>query len=373
MELFSRGLVCLENLLLRCILRTYSYTGDSPESEHSSDEIACAKIAEGKLLEYIRIANSSQNAVDSSSRCKRRRLNVSSDLVLGASGNEETEQTEDSEDSSDAEDNGMIEGRTGGADEFAGSVAQPKDVSEEEKHKAEEEKKQCTITNLTKKIRKGIEEKTIAKPRKKNRTANEEKVTSEVSSNKFQFQVGQTGVVIAEPDIWLASDRFGGDGIHVALENWLWKQACDMVKESKEMAWKYQFIFSCLRNLRGADVGPIPPTGYEGQKMWRWTRAARVVNSIVDGLWLSWGPAAAFVYEALAGEHCAPCLNDTTADAQPVKNYSLPEVSSISRSRQQEIVAAVVKNLSEDPMLDPLPESLVFHPAGCIAAAIKSE
>lgn len=129
----------------------------------------------------------------------------------------------------------MVEAGGGGGDEVAGLVAQSKDISEE-KRKVEEEKKQSTITNLTKKIRKGIEEKTIAKPTKNIRKGNERKVTSEVSSDKFQIQVGQTGVVISEPDIWLANDRFGGEGICVAFENWLWRQACGMVKESKEMA-----------------------------------------------------------------------------------------------------------------------------------------
>lgn len=345
----------LKSPTLLNILRIYSYICDSVGLEPSFDELACAKTVEGNLLEYLRIANNSLGTDDSASRRKRRRLNVSGDLVFRGSGNEETEGSGDDDDSGDTdnsvddEDNGVVEAGGDGDNEVVGPAAQSKDTSEE--------KEQRTITNLTKKIRKGIEEKVITTKKMR-------------KGNDSQIQVGQTGVVISESDTWLANDKSRGEGIWVAFENWLWTQAHSMVKDSKEMAWKYLFIFSCLRNLRDADIGPIPLTGQESQKMWRWTRAARVVNSIVDGLWLSWGPAAVFVYEALAGEYCTS-LDGTTADAQSVKNYALTEVSSLSGSRQQEVVAAVVRNLSEGPTLDLPPDSLVFHPAGCIAAALK--
>lgn len=90
-------------------------------------------------------------------------------------------------------------------------------------------------------------------------------------------------------------------GNSVELERMFFDEAHGLLKEARQMAWKLRFIASCMRILRGAVPLARSGDGREHSE-WRWTRASRIVNSIVVGLWDHWGPKACIIYEVLAGK-----------------------------------------------------------------------
>ncbi|PMD60272.1 uncharacterized protein K444DRAFT_400042 [Hyaloscypha bicolor E] len=74
----------------------------------------------------------------------------------------------------------------------------------------------------------------------------------------------------------------------------IWDRTVQQVKVTEDDGWKIMFYCSCLRtyfNIRTNDKSKL-----------RWMNAARIINSIVNGLWEHWGPHALYVYEALAGK-----------------------------------------------------------------------
>ena len=81
------------------------------------------------------------------------------------------------------------------------------------------------------------------------------------------------------------------------LENLLWKQSKQILYNTQEIAWKSSFIAASLRQIRDPNL-----CTQAKQSPIRWIFAVRMINKIVDGLWASWGPKAALVYEALAGK-----------------------------------------------------------------------
>lgn len=135
-----------------------------------------------------------------------------------------------------------------------------------------------------------------------------------------------------------------------ALKMLLWDPPSSaLLGHGEEMLWKYKFIASCLQTLRD-DMG-----AYRKPKNWRWNRAVRMINLIVDGLFQAWGPKAFLVYEALAA-----------------KKYYLTEMSSFSEKRQQEILSSIIKTLSNGRPPD-TPTYLVFHPAAYISAVMDED
>lgn len=145
-----------------------------------------------------------------------------------------------------------------------------------------------------------------------------------------------------------------------------------MIQGVDEMAWKYRFIASCLRKIRDGVPTISDGLGVSPFTLHRWTTAASLINSIVDGLWEAWGPPAALVYEALACKFNA-LLHKTAVDQQPAKNYLLSRIASASESSLQNILDGVVTNLSKtSPPRAPL-DTVVFHPAACISGAMSIE
>jgi hypothetical protein len=82
------------------------------------------------------------------------------------------------------------------------------------------------------------------------------------------------------------------------LEIFLLKQSSSVTKSAHETVWKYKFLVACVRRLRNHDLS----SNVKGCKATRvrWIYATRIVNSVVKGLWCTWGPRAALVYDALA-------------------------------------------------------------------------
>ncbi|KAG4430261.1 hypothetical protein IFR05_014257 [Cadophora sp. M221] len=306
-----------------------------------SQELPCVKRVEDALLVY-------QGITSSSRRDKRRRLNVPYQLVLNGGVGENDNAEQDPW-------NQLVSQSVAGNDETEYVVWNELDLwrsnddhetaesnNNHSKARQETEQDQKAIEILTKKIQKGIEMKTSRKKRKR-------------ASNQLQIQSGATAVVVSEFDTWFAANQTDGiEDKSLRLETLLWTRASDLVETAQEVAWKYRFIASCLHILRIGDKSDHQQR--YGVGVWRWARAARVVNAIVDKLWGAWGPKASLVYEALA-----------------VKNYILSDTSSISESRQQVIIDAVVVKLSRNPPPEVPPDTFVLHPAACISAAMKME
>jgi hypothetical protein len=96
----------------------------------------------------------------------------------------------------------------------------------------------------------------------------------------------------ASTEIALPTDKSMDSFINI-----LWKKADGILANAQDLSWKYRYVASCLRILQG-----ITENTRHNHTVFRWVRATRLVNLIVNELWQYWGPHAAFVYEALAGK-----------------------------------------------------------------------
>lgn len=129
-------------------------------------------------------------------------------------------------------------------------------------------------------------------------------VSVEREGRSSQLRAKDTNMVFAQgqhifTDV-IPSDFFAAQGEDtqsraLRLELFLWQQSKKVLRGAKEIAWKSSFLAACVRRNRDAT------TSIESQSTIRWTTAVWMINLIVDGLWLVWGPKAALVYEALAG------------------------------------------------------------------------
>ncbi|KFY09644.1 hypothetical protein V492_05414 [Pseudogymnoascus sp. VKM F-4246] len=138
------------------------------------------------------------------------------------------------------------------------------------------------------------------------------------------------------------------------LEIFLLEQSSSVTKSAHETVWKWNFLVACVRRLRNHDLSSSVK-GCKATRV-RWIYATRIVNSVVEGLWCTWGPRAALVYEALAS-----------------KNYCLNHISQLAVSTMDSVIHSVIRQLAATP---PPPSSLrahVFQPAAYISIATDTE
>ena len=361
------------------ILRICSSTCDPPVLTSSPDTVTCVKRAEQALLEYIKISNGSPDgafagiaesnigeaAVEHASPRKRQKLTSSNGISLDSRSDDDN-RDEPNDGAAHVPDTalGALAGSSIG--EAAVERASPSerqrltsadeislDGRSDDDATNEEAGKQKIVAYITKKIWKGIQKKVPQRKPKKH------------TSSQLQIQLVSSDIptseIVAQFAAYTVEERSR------CLESLLWKQVSTLLQGAHELAWKYSFIASCLHTLRETD----PPKS-ENYNLYRWRRAIRLVNSIVNRLWEAWGPAAALVYEGLAGTyHTAVC--DTATDTQPERNYSLSRISTLAEGMQEEIAIAVAANLSEcSPLKIPL-DMAVFHPAAYISTIVKLE
>jgi hypothetical protein len=251
------------------LLRSCSRTSDPLNLEYSLDEISCAKRIEHALLDYIHVANS---LVDAGNGVLSQ---------LGCSGADDGVRPASPSAASSAPDcpSRLRTKRRRSHDRGAGSENQSNDCSTT--HEEEEEK---LVTNLAKKIQGGM--KSIKKERKKKQ-----------ASSELQSQAGSTTGAIVKFDARSANEDYTGRSLY--LEDLLWRQSHIVINDARATAWRYRFLVACLCCLRNTDINVLQKENF---KLWRWIRASRMINSIVEGLWEAWGAKAVLVYEALAGE-----------------------------------------------------------------------
>lgn len=147
------------------------------------------------------------------------------------------------------------------------------------------------IRILTKKVRDGL---------KRVRERKETKYYAEKINTK-NFDAGESARLRGSLSEFYTQLASSGDIIQdrlLCLSTVLWQESLAIVKGAKEKAWKYKFLASCLRNIRGS----LQQDGECLETIYRWKCAATMVNAIVNGLWEKWGCRAALVYEALAGK-----------------------------------------------------------------------
>ncbi|KAJ8068742.1 hypothetical protein OCU04_002439 [Sclerotinia nivalis] len=154
------------------------------------------------------------------------------------------------------------------------------------------------------------------------------------------------------PPDFFARDENSLQDRSLLLENFLWQQSKSVFRNAREISWKCSFLAACLRKLRdpitsGLENDPSNATSY------RWLMAVQMINTIVDGLWLAWGPKAALIYEALAA-----------------KNYSLSLIVGLAQSSRSKIIQRVINALKNSAPDIPL-EVHVFHPAACVNSALN--
>ena len=143
-----------------------------------------------------------------------------------------------------------------------------------------------------------------------------------------------------------------------------------MIKSARETAWKYTFLVACVRRLRNHDLS----SSDEGCKATRvrWINAAWIINSVVEGLWSTWGPRVALIYEALACKYHT-LLFYVAINFILVKNYCFSRISELAVSKMDSVIDSVIRKLAETP---PPPSSLrayVFNPAAYISIALATE
>jgi hypothetical protein len=125
----------------------------------------------------------------------------------------------------------------------------------------------------------------------------------------------------AQPDLTVAilefSDRPSGESTAADqfsyLDSLLREKASEIRKDALGISWKYDFIAACVRRTRDSmpavcfDTLAVSdgsnPTRFT---LRRWEISAKIINSIVDGLWEAWGSQAALVYKALASQFYVP-------------------------------------------------------------------
>ena len=164
------------------------------------------------------------------------------------------------------------------------------------------------------------------------------------------------------------------------LENFHWEQSQKVMEADQDtnmealiidqdatvMSWKFSFIAGCLHKLC---MRQDKVDGARRATIYRWVSAASIINSIVDGLWIKWGPKAVLVYEALACEYFDILFN--VANPLVVCNYSMSCTRSIRNESLPNVIKRVVENLTN---CSDAPPSLlfpsVFHPALYISSAL---
>ncbi|OBT82966.1 hypothetical protein VE02_08461 [Pseudogymnoascus sp. 03VT05] len=138
------------------------------------------------------------------------------------------------------------------------------------------------------------------------------------------------------------------------LEIFLLEQSSSVTKSAHETVWKWKFLVACVRCLRNHDLSSSVKECKATRV--RWIYATQIVNSVVEGLWCTWGPRAALVYDALAS-----------------KNYCLNHISQLAVSTMDSVIHSVIRQLTLTP---PPPSSLrahVFQPAAYISIATDTE
>jgi hypothetical protein len=271
-------------------------------------DISCAKKTEKALLDYMSsvdvVADADTPAlpnpnIELSNRSKRRRLDNSYERT----GNDDGRNNGDPGERSVAGDGDPGERSvTGDGDPGERSVAGDGDPAE-------------SIKLITKKIRRGINER-ATQVRKEMKARKRQAVSTEIAplnttaiqSENPQAQYAMLSEIIGTRSTEIAPLSITtiqsenpqatlSESLGVLIKT-IWDKANELLRVSADIAWKYLFICSCLRMLHGVI--------HDNKAVMRWLNAARVINLIVDGLWQYWGPHALFVYEALAGKVNSP-------------------------------------------------------------------
>jgi len=226
-----------------------------------SADITCAKKTEEALLDYIRSVDADADVpdvrdsnVELSSRKKRRRLDNSYECTGGDDDRDNEHAVERS-----VTENGNAEGSA------------ERTVADDEEAKA--------VKILTKKILIGMVKRVKQIKVRERQTIQLNNANPKLQQEVF-FELATTQSTQPK-ELKEVIDR-------------IWCEVTQLMQDSEEAGWKCLFICSCLRILYGIKD--------DNRTVTRWLDIARIVNSIVDGLWKHWGPHALFVYEALASK-----------------------------------------------------------------------
>lgn len=252
----------------------------------------------------------------------------------------------DTTDEGDDDDHGIGERNVDGnatVDERVTDAKVVESVSKEAEDKA--------VASVVEKIKKGLKEMFPIKKRGQLQV----QVSTDVAINKDLHILPDFNGHIAQAEGTLEERS-------LRLETFFKNQSKNTIRSAQGIAWKSSFIAACLRHIRDSSSQASEPTV-------RWVLVVRMVNSIVDGLWSSWGPKAALVYEALASTSDAPSL-DAAINLFPGKNYNLSNIVKRSESIKKNVVQRVIDTL-EMTVPDVPSATPVFHPAGLISYALN--
>jgi hypothetical protein len=338
----------------------------------TSDEDTCAEGAERMLLAYIQTANESQHDVlclsedsdtgEPARKSKRRKLDHNEPVLrfrsnpsVDDSGADDSSAGDSSEVTNETSEEPSEEASEEASDERSDDTSVDDDCGVEVRSKTSSapkmEPKLVTAKSIAKKIMTGIT--------KMFENGNR-------GGSMYQPQLPSSHISTFHAETCSSSDQgYRSEQLKI-LEETFWHKATTLLQNSKAEAWRYKFIAACLCNMRGSNV---VEKGKERGK-WRWVRAVRVINSIVNGLWHSWGPGAALVYEALAGTSLYLLSIKRYADERLVMNYSVYSASELSRTKQEELLSAVVETLASESIPWPQVDFLVLHPASCISSGM---
>ncbi|KFZ24849.1 hypothetical protein V502_00671 [Pseudogymnoascus sp. VKM F-4520 (FW-2644)] len=200
------------------------------------------------------------------------------------------------------------------------------------------------VTAISKKIRKGIEE-VLRKKRNKNNHCSDVAVTGAELS---------TEIIPTDFEYAFLRGEFGVNDRLLSLQIVLWQKSSRVIRDARSISWKCSFIAACLSRIGNAELSDIENTAVSKSTRVRWAIAAWLINFIVDGLWLVWGPTAALVYEALAS-----------------KNYNMSRLSKLGWPALHRIGRRIIESLAKEPTPLLSSDICVFHPAACVGTALN--
>jgi hypothetical protein len=312
---------------LSLALTRYGSYQDSPTPRSCSNQTTCAKKVESALVGYIQLESNPDGAefvlpdsdvddVDDapSSPIKRRRLNTFQEINRDPNHDEidelddEVDGTDDDEEDEggDEEEDGTGDDEgdnTGGGDnttDIPSIICSGVDV---------ENATVKSIETVSNKIRKALDKMFPGETKKKKGKANQLQVQAGcINAVGCGGQLYSTDVIPSDFEARFARGKFTTNDRSLCLEKLLWQQSSRVLRGAQEIAWKGSFTAACIRRIRRGTLSLSEETGASQSTVTRWTIAAWMINLIVDGLWPTWGPNAALVYEALACKSCTLLL-----------------------------------------------------------------
>jgi hypothetical protein len=379
-----------ESYHLSLVLTSSSRDSDPPTPESRSNETTCAKKIESALVGYIQLENDpdsdefplADSDVDDVSdgpenRIKRRRLETFQEINHGrnhdkndeldnegdGTSDDEGDSTRDDDEGDGTRDNGEGDGTSDNdtTTETRSSTCSSMDIENVTK----------AVETISNKIRKALNKMFPGEKKKKKKKRNANQLQGQARCIDVVASSGQlysTDVILSDFKARFARGEFTTKDRFLCLENLLWKQSSRVLQSAQEIAWKGSFVAACVRKIRHRTLSLSEEAGASQSTVTRWTIAAWMINLIVDGLWPTWGPKAALVYEALACKSYILLL-DTAVDALPVKNYSLSRIVKFSENTLRKVIQGVVNNLRDSTPLVSC-DTYVFHPAACLSSAL---